>query len=168
MTDKFGRNRYRVICHKYRKNISLAVGNRGEKKYGRWKRTKEALCRRQEEVTDTSISERKILVRSFQNFALKIHEEAFVCCVNIVSEEKWHRSPRIASFLSGGMPLHKGLFPSTMLLHSSLASWSETVVGKRYARRVRSASSGECGGAGGIRRMSRERISPEQHINIIE
>jgi hypothetical protein len=78
LTNQFGCNRYRMIRHKHGKNVSLTVCDRGEKKYGRWERAKETLSRCQEEVADASIFERKVLVRSFQDLALKVHKEAFV------------------------------------------------------------------------------------------
>ena len=68
--------------------------------------------------------------------------------------------PRIVSFLSFGMPVHNGLRPSTMSLHSSLASRSVHLAGKRYAKRFRMRSNGDSAGAGGINRTSLERMSP--------
>jgi hypothetical protein len=75
--------------------------------------------------------------------------------------------PRMASFLSGGMPCQRGLLPSTMLRHSSLASRSETEAGKRCDKRVRIESEmGEEAESEGMRRMRRERMSPGGGVRV--
>lgn len=72
--------------------------------------------------------------------------------------------PRIISLRSPGMPSHKGLLPSTISRHSSLASLSEQFEGRRYASKVLIRESVE-GGDDGISRIKRERISPITIMN---
>lgn len=72
-----------MVGHKHGKNISLTVRDGGEEKYGRRERTKEVLCAGQKVVTNTPVSERKILVGPFQDFALKVNEEALTPCQEI-------------------------------------------------------------------------------------
>lgn len=58
------------------------------------------------------------------------------------------------------MPVQRGLLPSMISRHLSLASGSVHLDGRRYASRVRMAPTGDAGGAGGINLTNLERMSP--------
>ena len=77
-TNEFDCDRYRMIGHKHGEDIGLTVRDRRKEKDSRRERTKEPLCRCQKVVADTSISERKIPVSPFQDFAFKINKEALI------------------------------------------------------------------------------------------
>ena len=72
--------------------------------------------------------------------------------------------PRMTSLRSGGIPVQSSLRPSTISRHSSLHSRSDLRGFNRYARRFRILSKGEPGGAAGIKRTKRDRISPAIEI----
>jgi hypothetical protein len=69
--------------------------------------------------------------------------------------------PRMVSLRSSGMPAHKWLLPSTIVRHSSRAACSASAPeGRRCASNALKESKVVRGGAGGIKRKRRERISP--------
>jgi hypothetical protein len=71
------------------------------------------------------------------------------------------RVPRMVSLRSSGIPAHMLLLPSTIERHSSRAARSASLPeGSRCANSVLRASKGVPGGAGGIKRTRRERMSP--------
>lgn len=71
------------------------------------------------------------------------------------------RKALMASFLSGGIPFHKGCLPSTMDSHSALTLAELSVALSLYANRDLIAEFGEALSAGsGINRTRRERRSP--------
>ena len=67
----------------------------------------------------------------------------------------------MVSLRSSGMPAHKWLLPSTIVRHSSRAAGSASAPeGRRCASNILKASKVVPGGAGGIKRTRRERMSP--------
>jgi hypothetical protein len=98
-----------------------------------------------------------------KNLAFEIYKKT--CNATTREQEKQSNCPgvvpRIVSFRSSGIPAHKLLLPSTMVRHSSRAACSPSIPeGRRCASNVRRASEVVPGGAGGIKRTSRERMSP--------
>ena len=110
---------------------------------------------------------------------LPFTNEKFLCARRRISPSKYTRKPikgrvgwenmtatcnlvpRMVSFRSSGIPAHKLLRPSTMVRHSSRAACSASAPdGRRCASNVLTASKGVPGGACGIKRTRRERISP--------
>ena len=103
-------------------------------------------------------------MRPPKNLAFEIYQKT--CGATTYEQEKDRTSspdvvPRIISFRSSGIPTHKVLFPSTIVRHSSRAACSPSIPeGRRCASNVLNASKIVPGGAGGIKRTSRERMSP--------
>lgn len=91
---------------------------------------------------------------------LPLRNEKFLCARLRTSPSKCTRKPRIVSLRSFGTPAHRGLRPSTMSLHSSRASRSDTLAGSRYDSISRIADRTEDGRADGIRRTSLDLMSP--------
>lgn len=109
---------------------------------------------------------------------LPFTNEKFLCARRRISPSKYTRKPmtrqqepegekvcrgppRMVSLRSSGMPAHRWLLPSTMVRHSSRAACSASAPeGRRCASNALKASKVVPGGAGGIKRTRRERMSP--------
>ena len=104
-------------------------------------------------------------MRAPKDFALEIYQEAYEMSMKGLGggrdDCQCDLVPRMVSFRSSGMPAHRLLRPSTMVRHSSRAACSASAPdGRRCASNVLTASKGVPGGAGGIKRTRRERMSP--------